>query len=119
MITKKRPRQPGKRNAKSQMRKRKLSSRSNFIVNIILLEYNQELILVTTDRLHEKDLRDTIEVRDDLLQVDISLVENDIWVVGVDAVEHQLLVLDHIALRLLGDVMRLAIHKQDDLAPTQ
>jgi len=87
--------------------------------NLILLEYNQELILVTTDRLHEKDLWDPIKVRDDLLQIDISHVENDIWVVGVDAIEHQLLVLYHISLRLLGDVVRLTIHKQDDLASTQ
>ena len=88
-------------------------------LHLILLEHNQELILVTTDGLHEKDLRYAIKVCDDLLQVDVSLVENDIRVLGVDAIEHQFLVLDHIGFCLLGNVVRLAIHKQDDLAPTK
>ena len=88
-------------------------------LHFILLEQYQELILITTDRLHEKDLRYPIEVCDDLLQVDISLVEEDVWVVGVDSIEHQLLVLDHVGFRLLSDVMRLRIHKQDNLTSTQ
>lgn len=78
-----------------------------------------DLILVSTDRLNEEDFRDLIKIRDDLLEIDISLVKHNIRVVGVNAVEHQFLALNNVSFGLLCHIHRGTVKEKHYLTPTQ